>query len=115
MPSSSPLRHEVISLYKELLHLGRAYPLGYTYFRTRLHSAFKAKSTLDNPDEIRKGLERGEWVKKGTILKGIERCAKDMMDETHQRMKGRCLFDFSISRNRQCMDDGIGLDRWMDQ
>ncbi|PQE03035.1 NADh-ubiquinone oxidoreductase complex 1 lyr family protein [Rutstroemia sp. NJR-2017a BVV2] len=81
MPSTPALRHEVISLYKELLHLGRAYPLGYEYFRTRLHSAFMAQAALDDPGEIRKGLERGEWVKKGTILKGIERCAKDMMDE----------------------------------
>ncbi|PQE19051.1 complex 1 protein [Rutstroemia sp. NJR-2017a WRK4] len=67
MPSTSALRQEVIALYKELLHLGRAYPLGYTYFRTRLHSAFKAQSSLDDPGEIRKGLERGEWVKKGEL------------------------------------------------
>ncbi|KAA8568485.1 hypothetical protein EYC84_007516 [Monilinia fructicola] len=76
MPSAA-LRQEVISIYKELLNLGRAYPLGYTYFRTRLHKAFMANASMDNESEIRKGIERANFVRKGTILKGIERCAND--------------------------------------
>lgn len=85
MPTSSPLRHEVIRLYKggsfigvgrrherltgerreELLYLGREYPLGYEYFRPRLHKAFMAKANLQDEAQIRKGLDQGEYVKKG--------------------------------------------------
>ena len=89
MAAPSPLRHEVIRLYKgatssanllwwqktatntkttELLYLGREYPLGYDYFRPRLKKAFSAKSTLSNEDEIKKGIAQGEYVKKGTML-----------------------------------------------
>ncbi|KAF7879202.1 hypothetical protein EAF04_000400 [Stromatinia cepivora] len=63
MPSTA-LRKEVISIYKELLNLGRAYPLGYTYFRTRLHKAFMANASMDSEVEIRKGIERAEFVRK---------------------------------------------------
>ncbi|KAG4030310.1 hypothetical protein MFRU_012g00520 [Monilinia fructicola] len=63
MPSAA-LRQEVISIYKELLNLGRAYPLGYTYFRTRLHKAFMANASMDNESEIRKGIERANFVRK---------------------------------------------------
>ncbi|EDN97746.1 predicted protein [Sclerotinia sclerotiorum 1980 UF-70] len=76
MPTPA-LRKEVISIYKELLNLGREYPLGYTYFRTRLHKAFMANASMENESDIRKGIERAEFVRKGTILKGIERCDKD--------------------------------------
>ncbi|KAK4497412.1 hypothetical protein PRZ48_011863 [Zasmidium cellare] len=63
--ATSPLRHEVIRIYKELLYLGREYPLGYDYFRPRLHKAFKAKSNLQNEEDIRKGIAQAEYVKKG--------------------------------------------------
>ncbi|KAK4611856.1 LYR motif-containing protein 5A [Fulvia fulva] len=62
--SSTQLRHEVIRLYRELLYLGREYPVGYGYFKPRLHKAFKAKSALRDEDEIRKGIAQGEYVKK---------------------------------------------------
>ncbi|KAF2773810.1 hypothetical protein EJ03DRAFT_263840 [Teratosphaeria nubilosa] len=64
MPSS-PLRQEVIKIYKELLYLGREYPLGYDYFRPRLHKAFMAKANLQDEEQIRKGIEQAEYVKKG--------------------------------------------------
>ena len=93
MASSNPLRHEVITIYKgipslshhlrstilyptcpqrilsqiELLYLGRAYPLGYSYFQTRLHKAFSSQAHLTNVEEIRKGIERAEFVKKGSL------------------------------------------------
>ncbi|EME39970.1 hypothetical protein DOTSEDRAFT_137826, partial [Dothistroma septosporum NZE10] len=58
----------------ELLYLGREYPLGYGYFKPRLHKAFKAKSGLRDEDEIRKGIAQGEYVKKGmaVMLWGLE-------------------------------------------
>lgn len=49
---------------KELLYLGREYPLGYDYFRPRLHKAFSAKAGLESEDEIKKGIAQAEFVKK---------------------------------------------------
>jgi hypothetical protein len=49
----------------ELLYLGREYPLGYNYFRPRLHRAFLAKAGERDEDKIRKGIEQAEYVKKG--------------------------------------------------
>ncbi|KAF2717399.1 complex 1 protein [Polychaeton citri CBS 116435] len=65
--AQSALRHEVIRIYKELLYLGREYPLGYDYFRPRLHKAFSAKSHLQDEEQIRKSIETAEYVKKGTF------------------------------------------------
>ena len=38
--SAQAQRSRVIQLYKNLLYLGREYPQGYEYFRTRCHNAF---------------------------------------------------------------------------
>ncbi|KAK3720581.1 hypothetical protein LTR37_003630 [Vermiconidia calcicola] len=60
MAAASPLRHEVKRVYK-----GREYPLGFeNYFRPRLHKAFKAKSGLQDEDEIKKSIAQAEYVKK---------------------------------------------------
>ncbi|KAG9662628.1 hypothetical protein KCU95_g11232, partial [Aureobasidium melanogenum] len=61
---STPLRYQVIRVYKELLYLGREYPLGYDYFRPRLHKAFASKASLTNEADIKKGIESAEYVKK---------------------------------------------------
>ncbi|OOQ91087.1 LYR motif-containing protein 5 [Penicillium brasilianum] len=58
------LRRQVINVYKELLWLGREYPLGYQYFRDRLHRAFAGQAHLTDEDQIRKGIARAEFVKK---------------------------------------------------
>ncbi|EFQ98651.1 NADH-ubiquinone oxidoreductase complex 1/LYR family protein [Nannizzia gypsea CBS 118893] len=60
----SSLRHQVVKVYKELLFLGRDYPLGYAYFRERLHRAFASQSHITDEAEIKKGIERAEFVKK---------------------------------------------------
>jgi len=63
--SSPQLRYKVKFLYKELLYLGRDYPLGYTdYFRPRLHSAFMKNKDITSDDEIEKCIKIGEYVKK---------------------------------------------------
>lgn len=49
----------------ELLNLGRNYPLGYTYFRDRLHKAFASQAHLTDEEQIRKGIQRAEYVRKG--------------------------------------------------
>ncbi|KAK6218407.1 complex 1 protein [Colletotrichum tabaci] len=61
---NTELRRQVIAIYKELLYLGREYPLGYDYFRPRLHGAFRANAALRDEDAIRRGIERAEYVKK---------------------------------------------------
>ncbi|KFY20644.1 hypothetical protein V491_03552 [Pseudogymnoascus sp. VKM F-3775] len=58
------LRREAITVYKELLNLGKDYPLGYSYFRTRLHKAFSTQAGLTDEAEIRKGIDRAYFVKK---------------------------------------------------
>lgn len=52
----------------ELLFLGREYPLGYTYFRDRLHRAFAGQAHLQDEEQIRKGIARAEFVKKGEFF-----------------------------------------------
>ncbi|KAK5685911.1 hypothetical protein LTS10_002024 [Elasticomyces elasticus] len=48
----------------ELLYLGREYPLGYDYFRPRLHKAFMSKASLQDEEQIRKGIEQAEYYLK---------------------------------------------------
>ncbi|KAL2002704.1 hypothetical protein VTN02DRAFT_6135 [Thermoascus thermophilus] len=64
MTVNPELRRQVINIYKELLNLGRNYPLGYEYFRNRLHRAFSSQAHLRDEEQIRKGIERAEFVKK---------------------------------------------------
>ncbi|KAG9242450.1 complex 1 protein [Calycina marina] len=64
MATAPVLRREVISIYKELLNLGKEYPLGFSYFRPRLHAAFSKNAALSDENEIRKGIKRAEFVKK---------------------------------------------------
>ncbi|KAM5372212.1 hypothetical protein ACJZ2D_007612 [Fusarium nematophilum] len=48
----------------ELLYLGREYPLGFEYFRPRLHKAFISKAAERDEDKIRQGIAQAEYVKK---------------------------------------------------
>ncbi|KAL1931528.1 hypothetical protein VTP01DRAFT_9671 [Rhizomucor pusillus] len=60
---STPLRSEVIALYKQLVYLGREYPAGYhNFFRPRLKSAFMKKANLTGEEEIRKAIRHGEYI-----------------------------------------------------
>ena len=45
--------------------MGRHYPLGYPYFRNRLHTAFSKNVHLESEREIEKALEKAEYVRKG--------------------------------------------------
>ncbi len=85
-PAPNPeLRRQVIAIYKrkstrrpqthilaltrsrppELLFLGRDYPQGYGFFRSRLHKAFMSKADVTNEDEIRQGIAHADYVRKG--------------------------------------------------
>ena len=57
----------VVLLSAELLNVGRQYPLGYEYFRDRLHKAFSSQAHLKDEEQIRNGIARAEFVKKGTF------------------------------------------------
>ncbi|KAI9020849.1 complex 1 protein [Phycomyces nitens] len=60
---SSPLRPKVISLYKQLVYLGREYPAGYEdFFRPRLKAAFMKKRDLENEEDIKKALLHGDYI-----------------------------------------------------
>lgn len=63
---SYPLATNIVNkTATELLYLGREYPLGFDYFRPRLHKAFSAKANLQDEEQINKGIEQAEYVKKG--------------------------------------------------
>ncbi|XP_076047693.1 electron transfer flavoprotein regulatory factor 1-like [Oratosquilla oratoria] len=55
-------RSQVIQLYKNLLYLGREYPLGYDYFRERLKRAFLKNRDATDPEQISQMVARGEFV-----------------------------------------------------
>lgn len=57
--------HQAKSIRPELLNLGREYPMGYSYFQTRLHKAFASQADLQDAGKIKQGIERAEYVKKG--------------------------------------------------
>ncbi|KAI8994800.1 hypothetical protein BDB01DRAFT_774115 [Pilobolus umbonatus] len=66
---TNPLRSEVISLYKQLVYLGREYPAGYhNHFRPKLKAAFMKKKDLTNEDDIRKSIAFGEYIIKGNKI-----------------------------------------------
>ncbi|KJE97349.1 LYR domain-containing protein-containing protein 5 [Capsaspora owczarzaki ATCC 30864] len=49
-------------LYKELLFMGRDYPLGFAYFRERLHRAFAKNRSETDPGKIAELHERARFV-----------------------------------------------------
>ncbi|KYQ50588.1 LYR motif-containing protein 5 [Trachymyrmex zeteki] len=57
-------RTKVIHLYKTLLFMGRDYPMGYQYFRTKLKRAFDKNKTEADPEKIDKMINHGNFVKK---------------------------------------------------
>ncbi|PYH58162.1 electron transfer flavoprotein regulatory factor 1 [Aspergillus niger CBS 101883] len=77
------LRAQVIHIYKELLFLGRNYPLGYEYYRNRLHKAFSSQAHLDNEEQIRKGIARAEFVKKE--IEALQPCTSEYSSSHNYR------------------------------
>lgn len=51
----------------QMLYLGREYPKGYDYFRTRLKDAFMKNKHVTEPREIKKLIKRGEFVSKEIV------------------------------------------------
>ncbi|KAK6176329.1 hypothetical protein SNE40_014633 [Patella caerulea] len=62
--ASQNMRPKVIQLYKTLLHLGKDYPKGYDYFRTKLKAAFVKHKDVTDQKELEMLLARGNYVVK---------------------------------------------------
>ncbi|GFO01350.1 electron transfer flavoprotein regulatory factor 1 [Plakobranchus ocellatus] len=61
---SLPMRYRVKHLYKTLLHLGKDYPRGYEYFRSRLHASFIRHKDVESTEEVEALIAKGEYVVK---------------------------------------------------
>lgn len=46
----------------QLLHLGKDYPQGYDFFRSRLKKAFMNNRQVTDPEEIEKLLQKGQYI-----------------------------------------------------
>lgn len=63
-PLQSQLRNPNLTLviFPQLLHLGRDYPQGYDFFRTRLKRAFIKNRDVQEPEKIKTMIKHGEYV-----------------------------------------------------
>jgi len=59
---TSPLRPQVIQLYKNLHWLGREYPAGADFFHSKLKNAFMKNRNETNVEKIQEMIGRGEFV-----------------------------------------------------
>lgn len=55
-------RNSSVCATPQLLHLGREYPKGADYFRGRLRAAFAKNKSVQNPEQIKELIARGEYV-----------------------------------------------------
>ncbi|CAD5221086.1 unnamed protein product [Bursaphelenchus xylophilus] len=60
----SPYYSEVLGLYKTLRFMGRDYPRGADYFHKKLRNAFEKQKDVSDPKEIKRLLDRGNYVVK---------------------------------------------------
>jgi len=58
----SSQRSRVIQLYKNLLHLGREYPQGYDYFRSKCHNAFTKNKNIKGEEQVEEWLAKGDYI-----------------------------------------------------
>lgn len=52
----------IFLLHLQMLHLGKEYPAGFEYFRTRLKAAFMKNRNVTDPKEIENLINRGQFV-----------------------------------------------------
>lgn len=62
MTNANNLRFAVKHLYKQLLFLGRDYPAGEMYFKSKLKQAFMKNRDETDPEKIKMLIARGEYV-----------------------------------------------------
>nr|ACO11505.1 LYR motif-containing protein 5 [Caligus rogercresseyi] len=57
-------RSKVISLYKQLIHLGKDYPKDPSSFQRKCHDAFTRNKDLSDPKEIEACISKGKYIVK---------------------------------------------------
>ncbi|XP_065224723.1 electron transfer flavoprotein regulatory factor 1 [Planococcus citri] len=57
-------RSTVVKLYKTLLHLGKDYPQGYDFFRSRLKNAFLKNKDVQDPKQLDELIKKGDYIVK---------------------------------------------------
>lgn len=62
MTSPNNLRFAVKRLYKQLLYLGKEYPMGEEYFKSKLKKGFMKNKDETDPEKIKMLIARGEYV-----------------------------------------------------
>ncbi|KAI6646147.1 LYR motif-containing protein 5 [Oopsacas minuta] len=58
----SSQRRVVLQLYRELLFMGREYPMGFLFFRERLRKVFQKNKTVEDYEQISNLIKRGNFV-----------------------------------------------------
>ncbi|VVC33460.1 Complex 1 LYR protein [Cinara cedri] len=84
-------RREVVNLYKTLLYMGRDYPQGYDFFRSRLKKAFQKNSNISDPQQIHTLVKRGQFV-----IKEIEAL---YMLKKYRTLKNRYTTEENLSKS----------------
>jgi hypothetical protein len=51
-------------LYKELLYIGKEYPLGFSFFKTKLKASFMKNQHLKSAQQIDRAISHGKFVYK---------------------------------------------------
>lgn len=73
--------------------MGRDYPQGYDFFRTRLKNAFQRNKDINNPEQIHQLVKRGKFVVKEIealyMLKKY-RTLKDRYSTEETSSKSKC-------------------------
>ncbi|GFT07232.1 electron transfer flavoprotein regulatory factor 1 [Nephila pilipes] len=59
---ASSIRSRVVQLYKNLLFLGREYPKGYEYFRSRAKASFMKNKDVKDSKELEILLIKGQYI-----------------------------------------------------
>ena len=98
--SAQAQRSRVIQLYKNLLYLGREYPQGYEYFRTRCHNAFMKNKDVRDPEKIEQLIGHGNFIVKELealyMLKKYRTLKRRYYDDDDLEMKKVKQFEETI-------------------
>jgi c-di-AMP phosphodiesterase-like protein len=72
--------------------MGREYPQGYDYYRTRLHKAFISQKDVTDEEKIRQGIKRAEFVQKGIHKISLENYVSTSPILTTSQKSKLCMY-----------------------
>jgi hypothetical protein len=81
--------------------MGREYPQGYDYYRTRLHKAFSSQKDVTDEEQIEKGIKRAEFVKKGMFMYSSSATLTDHTTEIEALYVQRKDIVFSLNHHER--------------